>query len=261
MPRALSALLFVLPATVAVFGPVFGPGGGARAETVNHPQRYAECMAEVQRNPEAAFEKGLIWQDFGGGPAAEHCIGAALFALERYEQAAVRLETLAQTAVIETPLKARLLAQAARAWFLLGHLDRADDVVSAAVKLTPRAAALYVDRAEYAAAAERFGAAIDDLDHALTLNPMNPDALAFRAAALRRTGQPGHALNDAEAALSSAPAHTAALLERGMLLRLKGDDAAARRDWLRVLELTPEGPAAAIARRNLELMDVNVEGE
>lgn len=255
MMRAISALAAFICAFLALW-----PGAHVRAETINHPERYAECMAAVKRSPETAFEKGLIWQDFGGGAAAEHCIGAALFALERYEQAAVRLETLAQTAAVETPLKARILAQAARAWFLLGQLDRAYDVVTAALKLTPRAAAFYVDRAEYAAAADRLGAAADDLDHALTLNPYDPDALAFRAAALRRTGQEDHALRDAEAALTLAPAHTAALLERGMLLRLKGDDAGARRDWLRVLETESEGPAADMARRNLELMDVNTEG-
>lgn len=251
MKRAFYALVFALP--------VFWPGGPARAQTVNHPERYAECMAAVERSPEAAFEKGLIWRGFGGGPAAEHCIGAALFALERYEQAAVRLEALARTAVIETPLKARILAQSARAWFLMNDLDRADDVISAAVKISPREAALYVDRAEYAAAAGRLRSAVDDLDHALTLNPAQADALAFRAAALRRTGSLRHARRDAEAALSLAPAHTAALLERGMIARLEGDDGGARRDWLRLLELEPEGPAADMARRNLELMDVKTE--
>ena len=228
----------------------------AAAQEIKHAERYRDCMATIDKSAEAAFEKGLTWQGLGGGAAAEHCIGAALFALERYEQAAVRLEALAQKAIVETSIKAQILAQAARAWLHLDKLQRADDVISAAITLTPSNAALYVDRAEIAAADNRLSDAIDDLDHSLTLYPIDVDALVFRASALRQTGQTRHALRDSALALELSPTHPEALLEHGMALRLNGDDASARRFWLRLLELEPEGPTADVTRRNLELMDV-----
>jgi len=231
----------------------------AVAQEVKHAERYQDCMATIEKSAEIAFEKGLTWQGLGGGAAAEHCIGAALFALERYEQAAIRLEALAQKAVVETLVKSQILHQAARAWLHLEKFERADDVMSAAIKLTPNNPTLYIDRAEIAAANNRLSDAIDDLDYALTLNPVAVDALVFRASALRQTGQIDHALRDSTLALKLSPTHPEALLEHGMAQRLKGDDVAARRDWLKVLELEPDGPAAELARRNLELMDVKQE--
>jgi tetratricopeptide (TPR) repeat protein len=228
----------------------------AAAETINHPERYSDCMAAVETDPEIAFEKGLTWQGLGGGAPAEHCIGAALFALGRYKQAAVRLEDLAQRAVVATPLKVDILTQAARAWMHDGALDHADDLMTTAIALSPEDANLHVHRAEIAAAAGRLRDAIDDLDLAITMRPGTVDALVLRASALRRTDQAAHALLDAEEALVLAPNHPEALLEYGMAARVLGRDSDARKAWLRVLDVEPEGGTADLARRNLELLDV-----
>lgn len=232
----------------------------AAAETIDHAARYADCMAAVQDNPELAFEKGLTWQGLGGGAAAAHCIGAALFGLERFEQAAVRLEDLAQRAVVGPSVKADILAQASRAWMHVGNLDHADDLATAAITLTPENPRFYVYRAEIAASADRLSDALDDLDLAVTIDPLNVDALTFRASALRQTNQAVHALRDAETALTFAPNHPEALLEYGMAARVLGRDSDARKAWLRVLDVEPEGPTADLARRNLELMDVHQDG-
>lgn len=249
--------MFKVCAIIAVVGTALP----AAAETIDHPARYRDCMAAIESDPEIAFEKALTWQGLGGGAAAEHCIGVALFALGRYEQAAVRLEELAQRAVVSTTVKVDILTQSARAWMHHGETDHAGDVMTAAIKLMPDAAGLYVTRAEIAAASGRLRDAIDDLDRAVTLEPGNVDALVFRASALRQTDQVGHALRDAEAALIRAPNHPDALLEYGMASRLLGNDSHARKAWIRVLDVEPEGPAADLARRNLELLDVKTDDD
>ncbi|KAF0118584.1 MAG: hypothetical protein FD149_607 [Rhodospirillaceae bacterium] len=55
-----------------------------------------------------------------------------------------------------------------------------------------------------------------------------------------------------------APTSGDALLERGILARLANRPAEARRDWLRLLALDPPPPLTEAARRNLELLDVQV---
>ena len=254
MASSLFHRLFCLAVAVGVVAP-------AGAETIDHAARYRDCMAAIAEDPEVAFEKALTWQGLGGGAAAEHCIGAALFALGRYEQAAFRLEELAQRAVVSTDVKVDILTQSARAWMHEGKTDHADDLMTAAISLAPNHAPLYVHRAEIAAASGRLRDAIDDLDRAVTLDPANVDALTFRASALRQTDQADHALLDAQAALVRAPNHPEALLEYGMASRLLGNDENARKAWLRVLDVEPEGPTADLARRNLELLDVDATSD
>ena len=220
-------------------------------------QRYRACMARARDAPQAAFDDAIAWTGLGGGQAARHCLAAALIGLGQHAEGARRLEGLAQESR-ETAMRAELLAQAAQAWLLAGDGARADDVLTAAIRIAPDDAELLIDRAGARAQLNRYSEAAEDLTAALAQAPGRADALALRAGARRFQGDTDGALTDAEAALALDPALPEALLERGILRRLKNDEAGARADWLKILVVAPAGAAADAARKNLEMLDVKV---
>lgn len=222
--------------------------------------RYDDCLALSETKPEEAFETALAWRDAGGGVPARHCAAVALISLEQYEQAGLRLETLADDMRAErVDLRAEVLSQAGNAWLLAGNNARAVATFTAALDLLPEDADLLIDRGRALAAAENYGEAFSDLDRALAFDPTRADALVYRAAARRQLDDTERAMEDIELALALEPLAVDALVERGILRRLGGDSAGARADWLKVLELSPDTQAGEIARRNLELMDVRTE--
>lgn len=238
-----------------LLGAAFVPAFAAGASDEDPERRYRACMARARSAPEAAFDDALAWTGLGGGQPARHCLAAALIGLGQYSEGARRLESLAQD-TRDGPMRAELLAQAAQGWLLANAPERADDVLTAAVRIAPDNIELLVDRAGARAALKRYGEAAEDLNAALARDPRRADALALRASARRYLDDADGALKDAEAALALDPALPEALLERGILRRLKGDDAGARSDWSAILRHAPTGAAAEAARKNLELMDV-----
>ncbi len=244
-------------ALVALAGGYFAlaPAAAPAAE-IDHAREYGACMALVQRDAEEAFESALAWRDMGGGDAASHCIAAALLGLKKYAEAARRFETLAQEIKATPPLRADLLAHAAQAWLLDEKPERAESVLTAALKLDPKAADLLMDRAVARAAMKFYWEAVDDLNRAVELDPGRADAFVFRASAYRYLDSLVLAETDVERALALDTLHPEGLLERGIVRRLKGDDDGARRDWLKVLTIVPGTSAARAAQANLERMDV-----
>lgn len=230
--------------------------GPASAETIDPAKRYRDCMVLARQNPDKGFDAALAWKGLGGGDAAEHCLAIALMGLEIYDQAARRLEALAQRGRAEAPRKAALLAQAAQAWLLAGNAQRANDVLGAAIALAAEDPELWIDRAGARAALGRYAEAVQDLDRALAISPGRADALALRASAKRRLGDIPGARADADAALAREPGSMEALLERGILRRAGGDAAGARADWLAILKIAPNSPAGRAAAQNLEALDV-----
>ena len=114
---------------------------------------YQACVAAVDANAADAFEMASIWRDHGGGAPAEHCIALALIALDEPGEAASRLDLLARR--LDTGAaadRARLLAQSGNAWLLASELQNAEAAFSAALKLTPRDAEIWTDRARTRAA-------------------------------------------------------------------------------------------------------------
>ncbi len=232
---------------------------GAGADEIDNAAEYRACMAEAEATPDTAYVRAVRWRDLGGGSGAEHCAATALIGLELYQDAAARLETLAQTSKTEPEIKAQLLAQAAQAWLLDGNAERAEANVTAALALTPDHPELLIDRAEAKAARKDYAGALNDLDKALALDPGRVDALVFRATAKRYLKDLAGALADLNRALTFNISHADALLERGIVYRLQNDANAARQDWLLVLSLAPDSAAAEAARKNLEHMDVRKE--
>jgi len=246
---------------------LLGLAGTAQAQQADWQNRgldpsreYNECMALARDDPEAALERAFAWRDLGGGDPARHCVAVALIGLERYEDAARRLEALAQEISAENKgLRPAVLAQAAQVWHLADQLERALADQDAAVKLAPEDVELRIERAITLGMLGRFWDAIDDLNRALDLAPDRPEVLVLRASAYRHLEILDLARDDIERALTLAPDEPNALLERGMLRRLAGDRAAARDDWLRVIDLAEGRPPAEAARAALARLDVQTQ--
>ncbi|HYL33391.1 MAG TPA: hypothetical protein VEU53_09645 [Stellaceae bacterium] len=222
-------------------------------------QRYDACLAETGRDPAAALKSAEMWRDVGGGFPAEHCAAIALFELQRYPEAAQRLEALAGQMMSEpADARANALDQAGQAWLLADQPDRAKTAFDAALSFVPDKPDFLIDRSEALAAGDHYWGAIDDLNRALEADPKNVDALMFRASAYRHVGSPDAlelANADANHALALAPNSVPCLLERGNIRRLRGDNVGAKADWQRVITLAPTSDAARYARNNLAHID------
>ena len=236
--------------------PEFGEMMQGYGAFTQEARRYTNCMVLAREKPQNSFDVALNWRGLGGGDAAEHCLATSLIGLGQHREAAGRLETLASKAKEDASVKAGLLAHSAQAWLLAEQPDRAEAVLTAALKLTPRDSALLVDRAQAKAGQKNFAGALEDLNKSIEREDRRPDAFVFRATTYRFLDKPDLALVDVERALALRPNHAEGLLERGILYRLRDNKAGARKDWLKVLRVAPDSPAANAARQNLENMDV-----
>lgn len=225
-------------------------------------REYTICLSLAAREPDEAFEHSLRWQDTGGGNAALHCSAVALFNLGHFDEAAVRLEKLAGSMPDETPptVVAEILAHAGIAWQQEGDLDKALAAQNNALDLSASNPDILTDRATTLFERFNYWEAIDDLNQALFLASARADILTLRASAYRHVDALDLALEDANRALELEPDYPEALLERGIIHRLQENTAKARGDWVRLIQIHEGRPAADAARRNLELLDVQVEG-
>lgn len=237
---------------------------GAVQAQVKDPEQarhYAYCMQLAAEDPNQALSESMSWRDLGGGLAADHCLASALVTLTHYDEAAARLETLANHEKIQPHLRPDLFAQAGRSWMQNGNAARAEANFSAAIELSPNRAVYMVDRATAKAALKDYAGAVDDLSAAINIDSNYADAFVFRASALRLMGRDADALRDAKSALSIDPDHLEGLLERGILFKDLGDKQKARADWMAILRLAPDSPAADAARDYIHNLDVNIEAD
>ena len=58
-------------------------------------QAYEKCLGLARSDPAQGFEAAIDWRDTGGGMAAQHCTAVALAELGQFQEAATRLEQLA----------------------------------------------------------------------------------------------------------------------------------------------------------------------
>lgn len=234
-------------------------GAAATTATAAPPSdaaRHADCLALVGSRPAEAWESALAWESLGGGNPARHCGALALIALGHREEGALRLEALVQDGHASAPVRAGMLAQAAQAWFAAGQVQQALRDQGAALALTPDDVDLLLDRATTLGELGDLAAALADLDRAAQLAPKRADVFALRATAWRLHGQLSAAERDIVAALKLDPNQPDALLESGLTARARGNAAQARRAWLKLLQVAPDSSAAALARQNIEALDV-----
>ena len=231
--------------------------GSAAQAAIDHERQYRSCLALVHQKPEEAFESALAWRDQGGGAPAEHCAALALLELGKHDQAAMRLEALAEALGPEGKVRpAAIWAQAGNVWLLGGYPDQALAAIDRGLALEPERAPLLVDRARVLGELGRHAEALGDLDRALALDPRDDDAHAFRASALRQLGRLEEALAAANASLRLNQNNPSARLERGMARMQMADIAGARADWIETATRHAGTPAADAAQAMLEELDL-----
>ena len=233
--------------------------GQARAAQANPllSDPYQTCVRAINTNAEEAFEQALAWRDRGGGLLAERCAAMALISLDEPGEAASRLDALARrTDAGLLADRASLLSQSGNAWLLADQPQNAEAAFSAALKLTPRDADIWVDRARARADRQNWPEAERDLNNALTFDKTKPETYVLRAAARRAQNNMAGYRTDIQAALTLDPKFPEALVERGSIKLAAGDKNGARADWIEVLVQAPTSPAADAVRTRIEALEV-----
>ncbi len=236
-----------------LFGAALAASGAVSAQApTDHGAEYDACLLLAERAPSEALASARSWEEVGGGNPARHCAAIALFSLRDYQEAAVRLEALAEEIGGADPaLTAGLHDQAGRAWLLAGEPEAALAVLGLAIALMPQDAELYIARAYAHAARQDYVSALEDLVRAESLAPGHAEIHLLKAAALRFAGDARAALEEADRAVLAAPGNPDIFLERGNIRWLLEDIDGAESDWTQVLSLAPDSSAAQAARRNL----------
>lgn len=260
MRRPMILSLALLSAVIFATGSGVSHAQAPRLSELPETEAYRACVAQTQQNAEAGFESAIAWRDEGGGPPALHCVALALFGLGQMDEAAKRLEELADSMPEASAAeRASVLGQAGTVWLQLRDLDRAHEILSKSIALDGRNPELWIDRGESLARAGAYWDAIDDFSAAIDRAPSHIDALIFRAAAYRLLDIDDLARDDIDRVLDIAPEQPDALVELGALHAKAGALDDARAVWLEVLSLTPDSAAGRAARAGLEQMDVKVE--
>ena len=257
----LSLRLIAIALTGALFATMGQPAHAqVRYSEMPVARAYQSCMALARAKPAEGFEAAIAWRDEGGGPASRHCTATALVGLGQLEEAAQRLEDLAQNMKgFGARERASVLEQADQVWLRLGDGTRAYAVLTAALDIEDSNPSLWIRRGEVLARGGEYWEAIDDFSQALDRNSGSPDALVFRSAAYRLLGVADLAADDIARALTLDPNNPEALTELGMVRKDMGDHNGARQAWLSAIDAAPGSPAADAARAEIERMDVKAQ--
>ena len=230
--------------------PAAKPGVTTDPKEEAEARRYMACLDNAKKSPAVALQSAESWKNSGGGPPALHCSAVALFEMKRYQEAALRFESLADASP-KGDVKVGALEQASQAWFLAGRPDMAEKQLDTAIAFKPGDPDLLTDRGIFRANLGRLPEAIADWTEALKAAPDRDDVLALRATALRKTNQQAAAMADVDRAIAINPKNTDALLERGTLRQMAGDTGGAMEDWNAVKAAAPQSNAAQTAETNL----------
>jgi len=230
-------LFFIVPVAAAP------PSGKAQ---------YDHCLARAAINGNDALREATLWQQSGGGPAADHCMAVALVSLHRYGEAATKLDALAHGGFAnDPPMRTELFDQAGNAWLLADKPDNAISSFTSALAIDPSDADILMDRARANAMKKLWARADSDLTAALLVNPGRADLLVLRGSARHAMGRKVEARADFEEALKIYPGLADALVERGMMKLESGDVAGARADWNQVVATASGTTAGEAARQHL----------
>lgn len=254
MRKGLGTCVAALAAAASV---VSMPAMAAQDSPFAGSDPYQSCVRAIDVNASDAFELALTWRTRGGGLPADRCAALALIALDEPGEAATRLDALARRPNAGTPAqRAALLTQSGNAWLLAGEPQTAESAFSAALKMAPRDAEIWVDRARARAALLDWTDAESDLTNALSFDKTKPETYVLRAAARQARGNKAGYRQDIAAALAINANFPEALVERGSIRLEDGNAAGARADWIQVLVQAPDGPAGDAARSRIQALEV-----
>jgi tetratricopeptide (TPR) repeat protein len=200
--------IFVIPLLLLATAPA------AFAQT--EQERLEQCVTQIDRDAEVAYQDGLTWMAKGNRPAARHCTALALIALGQEAEGAARLEELAN-APDAGSLEERgiYLAQSGNAWLLADMPDAAIVTLTNALKLLPNDGELYKDRARAYLKLGKLQEAGFDLDAAIQRAAGNAEAYRMRGYVLMKSNRLADAWKDVETAMRLAPKDIDVLVLRG----------------------------------------------
>lgn len=223
---------------------------------------YEHALQLLPRNRQLLFNKALAETDIKDYTAADSSFSQLLSYYPGFDsgylgRARLRLEqadTTAASADIEKAMsinKNAVNAYIMRADIAIG---RSDDFTSAladmdeAIRLQPRLAGLYINRAYFRYRLDDYFGAMADFDYALQLDPINRTALFNRGLLLTEAGANDKALADFDRLLELEPDNYRALYNRALLNKAKGRYNAALADINKVIAEFPTLPNAFYIR-------------
>lgn len=227
---------------------------------------YEHALQLLPRNRNLLFNLAMAQQGAEQMQAADSTFATLLQYYPNYDnaylgRAQLRLQTADSTGAasdIERALKINPNA-------LNGYILRADMAIRSggdfkaaladlneAVRLQPRMAGLYINRAYLRYSLNDYFGAMADYDYALQLEPANATALFNRGLLLAEVNANDRALEDFTGVLNLEPDNYRALYSRALIHRAKGNYRAAIDDVNRVAEAFPDFPDALWLRSDIE---------
>lgn len=227
---------------------------------------YEEALRLLPRNRNLLFNLAMAQQAADRKADADSTFGVLLRYYPNYDnaylgRAQLRLgtnDTTGAAADIERALELNPNA-------LNGYILRADMAmrsgrnlkaaladINEAVKLQPKMAGLYINRAYLRYSLNDYFGAMADYDYALQLEPANATALFNRGLLLAEVNANDRALDDFSSVLDIEPDNYRALYSRALIHRAKGNYRAAIADVNRVAEAFPDFPDALWLRADIE---------
>lgn len=239
---------------------------GRLAEAVDD---YNSALKLLPRNRQLLFNKALAQQDLGQRDSAAVTFDALLTAFPNFENGYVgraRLflqqgDSVAAKKDIDHALS--LNRNLANAYLLRadmaihGTRNYADALadLDEAIKLLPREAGLYVNRAFLRYNLDDYFGAMADYDYAVQLDPINAAAIYNRGLLRMEVRDNDNAIKDFTAALDLDADDYRSLYNRAYLYSEKRDIPHAMADVNRLIERFPDLPEALYMRSNLHRMN------
>lgn len=226
---------------------------------------YDHALELLPRNRQLLFNKALAQQGTNDIAGADSTFTTLLRYYPGFDngylgRARLRLEqsdTVAALADIDKALEINKNATNGYVMRADIAIHRAQDYEAAladmneAVKLQPRYAGLYINRAFLRYNLNDYFGAMADYDYALQLDPLNSVALFNRGLLEAEVSANDRALEDFTRVLDLNPDDYRALYNRAVIYRIKGNHAGALADINRVIEAFPDFPGAYFIRYNI----------
>lgn len=232
-------------------------------------KRYEDCLGLIGQDKKAALANSRKWFIEGGGVAAQHCEGLALYELERPVDAAALFEEIADklsrgvgltefTQTNKNILITQLNYLAGIAWRSAGNLDKAYNALSSTIITLEEPEKfgyeIYIERGLVQFEMEDYNNAAEDFTAALSLDAERIDAFLYRAESFRKTGQHIKARLDLNAALVIDPRQPDLLFESGVNYRMQSNDEKALVEWEKLISLYPDSHWQKLAEDNIKLI-------
>jgi tetratricopeptide (TPR) repeat protein len=160
---------------------------------------------------------------------------------------------LALTGLALSACASSVASEQGRAFYESGNYLAAADAFSDDLRLHPRSAAAWNNRAVARVRLGDLNGAVRDYNRAIELSPSDAELYFNRGNALVAAGQYRDAILDYDRAIQLLPSYARAIFNRGTAYALAGQADAARRDWQAAVQLEGDPYVKSAMRRSAGL--------